>query len=114
MHEACINEQTEAAVRLGELSRSSLTGDNCDLPPLLMIPAKENIRGREKEIRTAAATYFTAMQEYTACVQGRLLAVGGAEAPPSVKSIYVARNNAAVAEAEYVMKLFTNSVPDAP
>jgi hypothetical protein len=82
----------------------------CDLPKLVVIPPKEQVVGKEAEIRMAANAYFTAMQAYTACVQAELAAAGGDAAPDVVKKVLVARNNTAVAEAEFMMKLFTESV----
>jgi hypothetical protein len=82
----------------------------CELPMLPIIPAKSEVAGKEAEIRTAAAAYFTAMQAYTACVQAELAAAGGESAPALVRRTLVGRNNAAVAEAEFMMKLFTENV----
>jgi hypothetical protein len=82
----------------------------CDLPKLVIIPAKNQIAGKEAEVRTAAGAYFTAMQAYTACLQAELAGAGGDAAPDVVKKVLVARNNAAVAEAEFVMKVFTDNV----
>jgi hypothetical protein len=85
----------------------------CDLPKLVVIPAKEEVPGKEDAIRAAANTYFTAMQAYTQCVQDALRAAGGDAAPDILKRVYVSRNNAAVAEAEFMMKLFTENVGSA-
>lgn len=82
----------------------------CDLPKLAVIPPKDQVAGKEAEIRTAAAAYFTAMQAYSACIQAELAAAGGDAAPDVVKRVLVARNNTAVAEAEFMMKLFTENV----
>jgi hypothetical protein len=82
----------------------------CELPKLVVIPAKNQIAGKEAEVRTAAGAYFTAMQAYTACIQAELAGAGGDAAPAIVKKVLVARNNAAVAEAEFVMKVFTDNV----
>jgi hypothetical protein len=82
----------------------------CDLPKLAVIPPKDQVAGKEAEIRAAASAYFTAMQAYTACIQAELAAAGGDAAPPIVKRVLVARNNTAVAEAEFMMKLFTDNV----
>jgi hypothetical protein len=82
----------------------------CDLPKLVVIPPKDQVAGKEAEIRTAAMAYFTAMQAYTACLQAELAGFGGESAPSVVKKVLVARNNAAVAEAEFMMKLFTDNV----
>ena len=82
----------------------------CDLPKLAVIPPKDQVAGKEEAIRTAANAYFTAMQAYTACIQAELAGAGGDAAPDIVKRVLVARNNAAVAEAEFMMKLFTSNV----
>ena len=82
----------------------------CELPKLAAIPAKEQVAGKEAEIRAAANAYFTAMQTYTACIQSELTAAGGDSAPDLIKRILVSRNNTAVAEAEFMMKLFTDNV----
>jgi hypothetical protein len=85
----------------------------CELPKLVSIPPKEEVAGKEAEIRAAASAYFTAMQAYTQCVQDALRAAGGDAAPDLVKRVYVSRNNTAVAEAEFMMKLFTENVGSA-
>jgi len=82
----------------------------CDLPKLAIIPPKNQVAGKEPEIRAAANEYFVAMQAYTACVQAELAAAGGDSAPDIVKRVLVSRNNTAVAEAEFMMKLFTDTV----
>lgn len=82
----------------------------CDLPKLVIIPPKEQVAGKEAEIRASAAAYFTGIQAYTACVQAELAAAGGDSAPAVVKGVLVARNNTAVKEAEFMMKLFTDTV----
>lgn len=82
----------------------------CDLPKLAVIPPKDQVAGKEAELRLAANEYFTAMQGYTACIQAELVAVGGDAAPDLIKRVLVSRNNTAVAEAEFMMKLFTENV----
>jgi hypothetical protein len=82
----------------------------CDLPKLVVIPPKEQVAGKEEEIRTAAKAYITAMTAYTACIQAALVGAGGDAAPAVVKRVLVDRNNAATAEMEFVMKLFTTNV----
>jgi hypothetical protein len=82
----------------------------CDLPKLVAIPAKDQIAGKEADIRSAAATYFTGIQAYTACIQAELASAGGDSAPALVRQVLVSRNNAAVAEAQFVMKQFTDNV----
>jgi hypothetical protein len=82
----------------------------CELPKLVAIPPKDQVAGKEAEIRAAAAAYFTAMQAYSACVQAELVGAGGDAAPDIVRRVLVARNNAAVAEAEFMMKLYTDNI----
>jgi hypothetical protein len=82
----------------------------CDLPKLAVIPPKDEVAGKEAEIRAAANVYFTAMQAYTACIQAELAGAGGETAPDIVRRVLVSRNNTAVAEAEFMMKLFTDNV----
>ena len=90
----------------------------CELPKLAMIPPKNQVAGKEAELRATATQYFMEVQAYTACVQAELAAAGGDSAPDIVKRVLVARNNTAVAEAEFMMKLFTDNVgplvPGAP
>ena len=57
-------------------------------------------------VRKATNAYFEGMTAYVACIQAELAAAGGAAAPALVKAAVVARNNAAVAEAEAVKKTF--------
>lgn len=78
----------------------------CDLPKLAVIPPKDQIVGREAVVSTAANNYFTAMQAYAACIQQELATAGGDSAPDLVKRILVSRNNTAVAEAQFMMKLY--------
>lgn len=82
----------------------------CELPKLAAIPPKDQVAGKEVEIRAAANAYFTGMQAYAACIQAELVAAGGEAAPELVKKVLVSRNNTAVAEAEFMMKLFTDNV----
>jgi len=82
----------------------------CDLPTLAVIPAKNQIAGKEAEVRAAANAYFVGMQAYTACLQAELVGAGGESAPAVVKAVLVSRNNVAVREAEFMMKLFTENV----
>ncbi|HUQ53315.1 MAG TPA: hypothetical protein VM692_13900 [Gammaproteobacteria bacterium] len=82
----------------------------CDLPKLAVIPPKDQVAGKEAAIRASANAYFTAMQAYTACIQSELSAAGGDSAPDVLKRVLVSRNNTAVAEAEFMMKLFTDNV----
>jgi hypothetical protein len=94
----------------GLLTGLAGTAFACDLPKLLLVPPKDQVAGKEAEIRAAANTYFQGMQAYTACIQEALTAAGGDAAPDLVKRVLVSRNNTAVAEAEFMMKLFTDNV----
>ena len=82
----------------------------CDLPPLVVIPPKENNVGKEDSLREAYIKYREAMQAYTQCVQADLAAAGGDAAPVIVKAALVQRNNAAVAEVTAMDKLFADNV----
>jgi len=78
----------------------------CEMPKLVLIPAKENAVGKEEGLRAAFQQYRQGMEAYTSCVQAELTAAGGDKAPTLLKTVLVARNNAAVGEAEAVKKLF--------
>jgi hypothetical protein len=82
----------------------------CELPTLIVIPPKDEVAGNEEQLRVAANAYFTGMQAYVACIQAELTAAGGDSAPDLTKRVLVSRNNTAVAEAEFMMKLFTDNV----
>ena len=82
----------------------------CEIPPLVVIPSKEDVVGKEEAIRAETATYFAAMQVYTQCVQAELATAGGDAAPAITKAVLIQRNNLAVAEAEAVLKIFTANV----
>jgi hypothetical protein len=96
-----------AGLWLGALASTTMA---CDLPPLVAIPAKDKIGDQAAAIRDATKTYFDAMKVYTDCVQAELTAAGGNSAPSVTKAVLVARNNAAVAEADAVKKLFEANV----
>jgi hypothetical protein len=94
----------------GLFSSVAGVGLACDIPPLVAIPAKDDVGGKAQEIRDETAKYFDAMRTYTQCVQAELAEAGGEAAAPITKAALVQRNNMAVAEAEAVMKLFTANV----
>ena len=98
----------------GILTSIAGTAIACDLPKLPVIPPKDQVAGKELLLRAAANAYFTAIQTYTTCIQAELAAAGGDAAPNVVKSVLVLRNNAAVAEAEFMMKLYTENVGATP
>ncbi len=82
----------------------------CPLPPLVAIPAKDQIAAVEPDVRAATAQYFENMKAFTACVQAELTAAGGDAAPRPIRGVLIRRHNAAVTEAETVLKLFTATV----
>jgi hypothetical protein len=86
----------------------------CEMPKLVLIPAKENAAGKEESLRTAFTQYRQGMEAYTQCVQAELTAAGGDKAPASLKTALIARNNAAVAEVQAVDKIFNMNVGAAP
>jgi hypothetical protein len=96
-----------AAVLLCAISSTSLA---CTMPPLVAIPAKDKVGDQGPALREATSAYFDAMKTYAECVQAALSAAGGDSAPTLMKSMLIARNNAAVAEAEAVKKLFDANV----
>jgi hypothetical protein len=96
-----------AAVLLCAISSASFA---CTLPPLVAIPAKDKVGDQGPAIREATSAYFDGMKAYTECVQAALRAAGGDAAPPLTKTLLIARNNAAVAEAEAVKKLYEANV----
>jgi hypothetical protein len=96
-----------AGLWLGALASTSLA---CEMPPLVAIPPKDKVGDQATAIRDATKTYFDQMKAYTDCVQAELTAAGGNSAPTVTKTVLIARNNAAVAEAEAVKKLFEASV----
>jgi len=98
----------------GILTSMAGTAIACDLPKLAVIPPKDKVAGNELLLRASASAYFTAIQAYTTCVQAELAAAGGDAAPEIVKRVLVTRNNTAVAEAEFMMKLFTENVGATP
>jgi len=98
------------AVAASLICAISSTSFACTLPPLVAIPAKDKVGEQGPAVREATSAYFDGMKAYTDCIQAALSAAGGDGAPTLVKSMLIARNNAAVAEAEAVKKLFEASV----
>jgi hypothetical protein len=86
----------------------------CEIPKLVVIPAKENAIGKEEGLRTAFTQYRQGMETYTQCIQAELTAAGGDKAPATIKAALVLRNNQAVAEVQAMDKLFNTNVGAAP
>ncbi|HET8698030.1 MAG TPA: hypothetical protein VFO94_11115 [Gammaproteobacteria bacterium] len=81
----------------------------CDLPPLVAIPAKDKVGDQAAQLSADVKAYFDAMNTYTTCVQAELTAAG--DNPPALlKAVLTQRNNAAVAEATAVKKLYDANV----
>ena|SRR5215471_3869257 len=96
-----------AGLWLGALASTALA---CEMPPLVVIPPKDKVGDQAAALRDTTKSYFDLMKAYTDCVQAELTAAGGNSAPTVTKAVLVARNNAAVAEADAVKKLFDASV----
>ena len=94
----------------GILTAIAGSASACNLPKLRQPPSLAQPSGKQPEFRTAADAYFTSMQAYAACIQAELAGAGGDAAPDLVKRVLVSRNNAAVAEAEFMMKLYNENV----
>ena len=83
----------------------------CTVPPLVAIPAKEQISAKAAQVGAEVSTYFEAMKTYAACIQQELTAAGDAQ--PAIKALLVQRNNVAVAEAQAVQKLYNEHMAGA-
>jgi hypothetical protein len=82
----------------------------CELPKLPLIPAADQIGDRGPAVSEATAAYFDGMRDYASCIQQQLAAVGGEDAPASVRSVLLARASVAVTEAQAVQQLFQERV----
>jgi hypothetical protein len=92
------------AASLGGVAADALA---CELPPLVLIPAKEAFEAQREQVNTAAGAYFEGMSVFTKCVKAEYDAAGGdARAPALTKAVLVQRINAAIAEAQNVKKLY--------
>lgn len=79
----------------------------CDLPAMVPIPANvDDVAAVTRDVRR----YSDAIIEYMACLRTELETAGGESAPPSVRSILVARNNYAVDEHKAVTDLYSTRV----
>ncbi len=79
----------------------------CEQPSLVSIPATALIGNNSAQIIVRTKQYVAGTKAYVGCVQAELAAAGGTAAPESLRRALTRRNNAAVAEAETVVTLFT-------
>jgi len=98
------------ALLLGSAAMSAHAG--CEQPPLVLIPAAEEIEGNESQIVGDVEAYFLAMQEYVNCIRAELDSAGD-DASELYRRVLVQRNNLAVAEAEAVQRWLISRYPDA-
>ncbi len=82
----------------------------CEMPPLAAVPAAKDVGGKQKEILEDVQRYHDAMTVYADCLKKELLAAGGNDAPPLMKTLLVTRYNSAVAEVQAVLKAFDENV----
>lgn len=97
--------QVVGALSLGAMSLPALA---CDLPKLPVIPA--TVGDQAPVVSEATSVYFEGMRAYAACLETALEAAGGDAAPASIKSVLLARSNAAVEEATAIQNLFQERV----
>jgi hypothetical protein len=94
------------------LSGVAGTGFACTMPPLVAIPAKDKIGDKAEQLGAEVKAYYDGMAAFTTCVQAELAAAG--ENPPRIiKAVLTQRNNAAVAEATAVKKLYDATIAGA-
>ena len=86
------------------LSSMAIPSLACTVPPLVAIPAKEQIGDKAAQVGTEVSAYFEGMKTYAACIQQELTAADGGS--PAIKALLVQRNNLAVAEAQAVQKIY--------
>ncbi len=94
----------------GLFAATTGTAMACSLPKLAVIPPKDQVAGNEAAITAAMTEYSNAMDAYVGCIRAELDAAGGDNAPALVKNVLVLRNNTAVAEKEFMIKLYTENV----
>jgi hypothetical protein len=85
----------------------------CEQPPLVQIPAAEEIEGNESRVADDMEAYFLGMQEYVNCIRAEIESAGD-DASELYRRVLVQRNNLAVAEAEAVQRWFSSRFPDLP
>jgi hypothetical protein len=87
----------------------------CELPTVPQIPGEDDLEPgpAAQQIALEVQDYFLAMQTYTECVVAELDSAGGDNAPQPLRRLLIARNNAAIAEAEAVQKLWNDRAESA-
>jgi hypothetical protein len=100
---------TLAKVLLGAtLCSVSLASLACENPSLVQVPKAADVKEKDRaDLLEDVQAYLREVKVYTDCVQAELAAAGGDTAPALTKAVLVTRNNAAVAEADAIMKLYT-------
>ncbi len=94
-----------AALACG-LSGASLA---CEMPGVVLIPAKDAIAGKEAEVQTAANAYFAGVRAYVQCVQVELTAAGGDDAPELTKTTLLKRATFALNESKAIEQLLKDA-----
>lgn len=82
----------------------------CDMPKIPVIPARDKIGDQAPAVTAATSAYFEGMRAYADCIEALLAAAGGDAAPAAFKDAIIERNNAAVAEAQEVQRLYQERV----
>jgi hypothetical protein len=82
----------------------------CDLPKIPVIPERDKLGDQAPAVTAATSAYFEGMRAYADCIASALEAAGGEGAPASFRDAMIDRNNAAVAEAQEVQKLYQERV----
>ena len=106
----CDSRRSSAAGSSAALAGSAVA---CTLPKLAVIPPKDQVAGKEGELTAAMSEYSAGMDAYVGCIRAELDAAGGDNAPTIVRRVLVSRNNTAVAEKEFMIKLYTDNVASA-
>jgi len=81
----------------------------CEMPALVIIPAKDAIAGKEAEVQTAANTYFAGVRAYVQCVQVELTAAGGDDAPALTRTTLLKRATFAANESKVIEQLLKDA-----
>ena len=113
-NQALARARLQSAAILGLVVGFALLGARaasaCEMPPLAAVPAAKDVAGKQKDILADVQRYHEAMTAYTDCLKKELMAAGGNDAPPLLKTILVTRYNSAVAEVQAVLKAFDENV----